>query len=40
MSEENVLLIDQEFQPLTEEEGQNLKPIIKQFMPKISKIAL
>lgn len=32
MSEENVLLIDQEFQPLTEEEGQNLKPIIKQFM--------
>ncbi|ETI92386.1 MAG: hypothetical protein Q606_CBAC00402G0014 [Intestinibacter bartlettii DORA_8_9] len=32
MGKENVLLIDQDFQPLTEEECQNLKPIMKQFM--------
>lgn len=32
MGEENILLIEQDFQPLTEEECQNLKPIMKTFM--------
>lgn len=32
MGDENILLIEQDFQPLTEEECQNLKPIMKAFM--------